>query len=157
MRLRPRFIFYFCGLWKTIFWPFASTVLIAILKPGKQIFPILSFKKIKYSSCFLSLCSAPALPQAAASGIPFCIHAWLPMLPDAAPVYCCQVKSQRPGLGWSRKKEFDCFARQGEPQRASALKVVWATRERVLRGLVLEELDVISSWTLFWLAGGEAW
>ena len=70
-------------------------------------------------------------------------------------MYWCQVKSQSRGLGWSRKKEFHCFARQGEPWQASALKVVWPTQERVLRSLVLEELDVISSWTLFWLAGGE--
>ena len=62
----------------------------------------------------------------------------------------------RQSFGWSRKEELYRFARQGGPQEANALKTVWPTLEGVVRSLtVFKEQGVISSWTFFWLVGGE--
>ena len=66
------------------------------------------------------------------------------------------METWRQSLGWSRKGELSCFARQRWPQRANALKTVYPHWSGVVRSFtVFKEQGVVSSWTVFWLMGGE--
>ena len=77
------------------------------------------------------------------------------------------MRSQRVGHDWATelnwtdsfgysRKELYCFARQSGPQWANALKTVNPDQERVVRRLkVFKKEGMISSWTFFWLVGGE--
>ena len=60
------------------------------------------------------------------------------------------METWRQSLGWSRKGELSCFAKQMGPQRANAL---WSGVVRSFT--VFKEQGVVSSWTIFWLVGGE--
>ena len=74
--------------------------------------------------------------------------------------------SQRVGYDWVTElnwtdsvldtAEKNCFARQRGPQWTNALKTMNPDQERIVRHLkVFKEQGMVSSWTFFWLVGGE--
>ena len=75
---------------------------------------------------------------------------------NSVSVHQCWIETQRQSFGWVEKTSFYCFARQRGPLLANACKTVCPALEGVVKSLIMfKEQGVVSSWTFFWLVGGE--